>query len=162
MIELILASVASATAFSLLVTGAVNWKLKGIQEKKFSVDLALAAPEPPRFIGGNFTQAAIEAPRTKIPKEIQDEIDQTPEWWSKQFHKQLEASGAKIVARGVGDEITERSFSGKVEITYHTPDRKALAGCECGDCIDVMRRTAKPRKAKRKSDADLDTDELAW
>ena len=162
MIEFILAGVLAGTAISAGLAGAVNWRLKGIQEKKFSVIPELAAPEPPRHIGGNFTQAAIEAPRREIPKEIQDEIDQNADWWDREYHKKLAEAGARVIARYMTEPVEERSANGYVTVTHWGEERVALAGCSCGDCLYVMRRTGGGQKSILPSESELDNEELPW
>lgn len=76
--------------------------------------------------------AAHCAPPAALSPEIRDELDQTPAWWDRQFHALLEASGAQceVLERA---EITEKSFDGRVNVTYAT-ECKVFSECTCIDC----------------------------
>lgn len=131
MFELIVAGVAVSAIASACVTSVVSW---WNARKRYHL-----SPIPFHHPLEQKYQTAIEAPKAPIPKEIRDEMEQTTDWWDRQYHAALEKSGAKVIARIVGESYDEYTFGGK-HVFHHTePDRKALAGCECRECLAVMR-----------------------
>lgn len=141
MIEILILSTVGVSALGALVSGAYSWFNRGIQERKFHANPDREAPMPGRTIAAGVTQPMLEARRAEIPKDIQDEIDQTPDWWDKEFHNRLEASGAKVVARHV-EEYTDRDG------LHRTREYKALEGCECSQCVGIMSGDKKSLKGK--------------
>ncbi|UVG35263.1 membrane protein [Microbacterium phage Cece] len=144
MIEILILSAIGAGSVGALVSGMYSWRNRGIQERKFHANPDREAPMPGRTIAAGVSQPMLEARRAEIPKDIQDEIDQSPAWWDKEFHNRLEASGAKVVARHV-EEYTDQ------EGMYHAREYKALEGCECQNCVMVMGGTMKKTPKKSRS-----------
>lgn len=83
-------------------------------------------------------RVAIEAPRVVITKEMQDELDRTPAWWDRQYHRGLAEAGAAVVARIDGESFDEYSYGGAQVTTHRTADRVALDGCTCAECTHVL------------------------
>lgn len=122
MIELIITSVVSATAFSALVTGGVQFFINR-QNSKIEERMALPAP---------------------ISQEMRDEIEQNEAWWLRSFHEQMLKAGAAVVAKIHGTEWSERKYVGKGRrqtshvIFHRNPDRVSLEGCICPECAEVL------------------------
>ncbi len=70
---------------------------------------------------------------TEIPADIKEELDQTPRWWDKQFHKLLESSGAEEVHVGEPEIIEVYSGTGDRYI-YEERPVSYLRGCICKEC----------------------------
>lgn len=133
--ELILLIVFTAAAS----TGITAVLRSGVTSRKFNVRPELEAPEPAaRMSLGVSAPLAIEAPdRSHIPKEIRDELDQTPGWWDKQFHKALESSGDEVVYRELGEYIEERTANGEAAVMHQMPDKVVLSNCTCRECYRI-------------------------
>jgi hypothetical protein len=72
--------------------------------------------------------------RNKISREVREEIDQTPGWWDKQFHKLLVATNTDYTEYGEIEYAEEITFAhGSTLYPTRWPAREYL-GCTCRDC----------------------------
>lgn len=68
-----------------------------------------------------------------IPREIQEEIDQTPGWWDKQYHKLIARLEQKI-EHGEVEYVVDQTLASvgayytRIEPPYEYPS------CPCGNC----------------------------
>lgn len=92
-----------------------------------------APPEGTELIGGD----VVEKP---IPREIQQEIDQDPEWWDREFHKELAKVQSKVeIDTGEDEYIEERSLTSPVIVMHRVPKPYEYLGCTCRDCKNARR-----------------------
>lgn len=120
--------------FSVVLGGGILtvWR-KGITSRRFNINPSLPAPEPGRMLKGPPSVPMLEAPRKAISREIQAELDGSPEWWNREFHKALKSSGAPVLAEIEGDIVVQHTYDGE-SFSYHLPDRVVLQDCTCPDC----------------------------
>lgn len=116
------------TAFAFGAGGTIFtiWR-NGVTSRRFHVNPELPAPEPTRMSVGPRAPLAISA-------SVREELDSSPRWWDREFHKALKHSGAPVLAEIQGDIIEEKSFSGALTIQYELPGHTVLEGCTCVDC----------------------------
>lgn len=106
---------------------------KGLTSRRFNANPELPAPEPRRMVIGPAQPLALTAGPSRISPEVQAELDQTPEWWDRQFHKALEASGADVTTVDDEYEYEERSWDGRVAV-IHRHKEEYIDGCLCLQC----------------------------
>lgn len=73
----------------------------------------------------------------KISPAIRAELDQTPEWWDKQFHDALLKVESPVLY-GEPEYIEERSITG-VRAVHMVYQASALQSCTCGSCTTTRR-----------------------
>lgn len=118
MIELVITGMVTATAFSALITGGIQFMLNR-QNRKITEQTQISAP---------------------VSQEMRDEIEQNEAWWLRSYHELMLKGGAKVVGRTHGMEITERNSYGNL-VRYAREDRVALEGCICPECARVLKET---------------------
>lgn len=83
-------------------------------------------------------QAIITPAPAQVPKAIQEEIEQTPNWWAGEFHKLLKRSGEPestlVDESWEPDVITEKSANGSVCVQYVQSRPAYFESCMCGSC----------------------------
>lgn len=126
MIELVITGMVTATAFSALITGGIQFMLNR-QNRKITEQTQISAP---------------------VSQEMRDEIEQNEAWWLRSYHELMLRSGAKVVSRIHGLEIVEKKELPRgrgmkhgvsyVNVSYQQPDRVSLEGCICRECAAVL------------------------
>lgn len=129
MIELVITGMVTATAFSALITGGIQFMLNR-QNRKITEQTQISAP---------------------VSQEMRDEIEQNEAWWLRSYHELMLRSGAKVVSRIHGLEIVEKKELPRgrgmkhgvsyVNVSYQQPDRVSLEGCICPECARALEET---------------------
>ncbi len=95
-----------------------------------------ARPEVYPGVNGN-PRSSLEP---RIPLEVQQEINQDPEWWDREFHKELAKVQPKLeIDTGEDEYIEERSFTSGVIMMHRIPKPYEYLGCTCRDCKNARR-----------------------
>lgn len=79
-----------------------------------------------------------------IPADIRAEIDQTPQWWDRQFHRLTGESGAIELEYGEIEYVEERSLTGPA-IWRTLPRPTAYLSCICSECERTRKMGCDPR-----------------
>lgn len=98
----------------------------------------------PKRIGFGPTRRVVENPKGQLMIEASRKKAQAigraelglsdQELWDREFHKELERSGAEHEDVEHGDIIYEVSADGRRQIAYHEPDRYSVKECTCTEC----------------------------
>lgn len=91
----------------------------------------LAGPERP------------EPPR-KLSPELREELDQTPRWWDKQFHKLLVETNQHYLEYGEVVYVEDFTFA-RGSVVHTLPRPRAYTGCTCSDCASTRLMGCDPR-----------------
>lgn len=82
-------------------------------------------------------------PRPVTPA-VREEIDQTPGWWDKQFHKLLADTGQHYLEYGEIEYIEESTFAHGSTV-YAMPRPRAYTSCTCTNCNSTRMMGCDPR-----------------
>jgi hypothetical protein len=84
-------------------------------------------------------EAPVTTTQVPIPREIRQEIDQDPEWWDREFHKELSRVSPKVeIDTGEDEYIEEVTFMGGSTL-FVIPKPYEYLGCTCRDCKNARR-----------------------
>lgn len=88
--------------------------------------------------------ALVARPKATISPELRAELDQTPEWWDRQFHTALRSSGAIELEYGEVEYVEHNTFITGAVLEPITRPRAILA-CPCADCKRTRSLGCDPR-----------------
>lgn len=90
-------------------------------------------------IGGS---GGSDVQRKAIPREIREEIDQTPEWWDREFQRLSHRTANRTVHEV--EYVTEVTMMNGARIMHPTRELASYDGCDCAECERHRRFYSEP------------------
>lgn len=95
------------------------------------------------YLANRFIKAkTAEEPRAELTAAMREEIEQTPNWWDRQFHNLLLTARTEVLVRIAGDRYDYRGEFRR------GADSIALDGCTCARCARTLKKQSQIAETK--------------